>query len=110
VRSYLKNKAERAGDMVQAVKCLPSKYKALSSNSRTNKRKNAEVFSLSFFFYFLATLEFEFRVSPLLGRLLLPHEPHHQPFFILVFFVCFVFVFGIWSYELFGTGFELQSS
>jgi hypothetical protein len=39
-RPYLKtNKAKRASGIVQGVECLPSKYKVLSSNSSTAKKK-----------------------------------------------------------------------
>jgi hypothetical protein len=39
-RPYLQNKQrKRAGDMVQAVECLPSKRKALSSNHSTPIKK-----------------------------------------------------------------------
>jgi hypothetical protein len=42
MRSYLKNKAERARGMAQVVESLPRKREALSSNSlnRPPKKKN----------------------------------------------------------------------
>jgi hypothetical protein len=36
---YLKIKTKSAGDMAQVVECLPSKCKALNSNTSTAKKK-----------------------------------------------------------------------
>jgi hypothetical protein len=40
VRPYLQNNESReAGEMAQAIKCLPSKHEGWNSNSRTTKKK-----------------------------------------------------------------------
>jgi predicted ATPase len=42
VRPYSKNKLKRAGEVDQVVECLPTKYKALSSNSSAAKEEKKE--------------------------------------------------------------------